>query len=102
MSRRPPRCTLFPYPTLFRSKPTGSADGRTSMSVKRAKTSRASGPTSVIAAYLHVASTTLNGRLRSEEHTSELQSPCNIVCRLLLDKKNIDYGCTTNTYDQRT
>src|SRR2546426_5524484 len=69
MIRRPPRSTLFPYTTLFRSAkheglaitgcdsdPSGAAD--------------------------------LAAMGRSEEHTSELQSPCNLVCRLLLEKKN--------------
>src|SRR6202521_1507132 len=67
MIRRPPRSTLFPYTTLFRSD------------------------------YLRVASLTLvpvspsvpgRDQARSEEHTSELQSPQNLVCRLLLEKKN--------------
>src|SRR5256885_5003945 len=67
MIRRPPRSTLFPYTTLFRSHaarcaaathPAGRGTGRSS-----------------------------RWRRRSEEHTSELQSPCNLVCRLLLEKK---------------
>src|SRR5256885_12163951 len=66
MIRRPPRSTLFPYTTLFRSTPT------------QARASRC--PTSPCAWPRH-------SRLRSEEHTSELQSPCNLVCRLLLEKK---------------
>src|SRR5256885_8551756 len=65
MIRRPPRSTLFPYTTLFRSMETSSPIG--------------SIPTS--------ASTTGHITGRSEEHTSELQSPCNLVCRLLLEKK---------------
>src|ERR1022692_5104263 len=63
MIRRPPRSTLFPYTTLFRSRTYGD---------------RLAGPGSsgaVVRGY------------RSEEHTSELQSPCNLVCRLLLEKK---------------
>src|SRR5256885_9301231 len=69
MIRRPPRSTLFPYTTLFRSAVYTSGgtylykDGRE--------------------VYDHVYAT-FN---RSEEHTSELQSPCNLVCRLLLEKK---------------
>src|SRR5256885_4380518 len=71
MIRRPPRSTLFPYTTLFRSVLThrppspgrGRADGGAELSLAG-----------------HAA-------LRSEEHTSELQSPCNLVCRLLLEKK---------------
>src|SRR5256885_7296189 len=69
MIRRPPRSTLFPYTTLFRSRPADvAALGRPDV-VRRGEV-----------------------RLsdiwpRSEEHTSELQSPCNLVCRLLLEKK---------------
>src|SRR5256885_10940390 len=69
MIRRPPRSTLFPYTTLFRS----------SACVSRAS---ASGT-----AETHRRRTWLPRRMRSEEHTSELQSPCNLVCRLLLEKK---------------
>src|SRR5256885_9375691 len=83
MIRRPPRSTLFPYTTLFRS-------------ARESFMFRCFGPE---------ASAVMNGRLmsvsialessclafsaasRSEEHTSELQSPCNLVCRLLLEKK---------------
>src|SRR2546426_6392327 len=64
MIRRPPRSTLFPYTTLFRS-PHTRAGGRCA---NRARPSAAQPG-------------------RSEEHTSELQSPCNLVCRLLLEKK---------------
>src|SRR2546426_5982629 len=71
MIRRPPRSTLFPYTTLFRSD---AQAGHAS------KTKKKSWPRASI-----VPSTTPCGR--SEEHTSELQSPCNLVCRLLLEKK---------------
>src|SRR2546426_7555899 len=72
MIRRPPRSTLFPYTTLFRSRACLAACGRGAFAPTRSITPR----------------TTLrrSGR-RSEEHTSELQSPCNLVCRLLLEKK---------------
>src|SRR2546426_2415420 len=67
MIRRPPRSTLFPYTTLFRS------DGNT-QGLARAWRAR--------------LASERRGRVgRSEEHTSELQSPCNLVCRLLLEKK---------------
>src|SRR5256885_9696557 len=67
MIRRPPRSTLFPYTTLFRScgrtfRHEGATRSRSCPAIRRAL-------------------------LRSEEHTSELQSPCNLVCRLLLEKK---------------
>src|SRR5256885_3405777 len=73
MIRRPPRSTLFPYTTLFRS-PTRTA--------RRVVPHRGQG--------LPVRPRTArkSRSFRSEEHTSELQSPCNLVCRLLLEKKN--------------
>src|SRR5256885_10294937 len=69
MIRRPPRSTLFPYTTLFRSDapPRRPLEGR----ARRGPHDERS---------VQVAN-------RSEEHTSELQSPCNLVCRLLLEKK---------------
>src|SRR2546426_5701012 len=80
MIRRPPRSTLFPYTTLFRS----SRDGRYLYVTNRgAHTLRAAprGPGSVSVL------DPVARQVRSEEHTSELQSPCNLVCRLLLEKK---------------
>src|SRR5256885_6833912 len=65
MIRRPPRSTLFPYTTLFRSR-----QGHHRRRVRRGEAAR----------HLDLSQ-------RSEEHTSELQSPCNLVCRLLLEKK---------------
>src|SRR2546427_7463619 len=67
MIRRPPRSTLFPYTTLFRSSPSRSSRTRTSTQARRPDCA----PSAV----------------RSEEHTSELQSQSNLVCRLLLEKK---------------
>src|SRR5205809_7594827 len=67
--RRPPRSTLFPYTTLFRSKPSCPWRSVRSCSWDAAKAPRASSTT------------------RSEEHTSELQSRLHLVCRLLLEKK---------------
>src|SRR5256885_10912962 len=81
MIRRPPRSTLFPYTTLFRSL---APDSDAVIYQDRV---------------IHVASwaerflfsaESLNQR--SEEHTSELQSPCNLVCRLLLEKKNTEWS----------
>src|SRR5947207_3779386 len=69
MMRRPPRSTLFPYTTLFRS-PAASTPRQTILSAQSRHGSRSSGPG------------------RSEEHTSELQSHSDLVCRLLLEKKN--------------
>src|SRR5438270_6856309 len=67
MIRRPPRSTLFPYTTLFRSPATGVAQARSRADRK----------------FLNFPGT----ECRSEEHTSELQSQSNLVCRLLLEKK---------------
>src|SRR6266567_8266064 len=70
MIRRPPRSTLFPYTTLFRSRATRSRRSR-APSCGRARGTPTRCPTT----------------RRSEEHTSELQSQSNLVCRLLLEKK---------------
>src|SRR5256885_9733171 len=77
MIRRPPRSTLFPYTTLFRSDlRRWPAHWLASAGVDLASREPL-GPTHTIADLVE----------RSEEHTSELQSPCNLVCRLLLEKK---------------
>src|SRR5256885_9926544 len=92
MIRRPPRSTLFPYTTLFRSL----------SKVARTKTVAVLVNHPSVPSVTHVS--TLLGEAaglqaieffraelpRSEEHTSELQSPCNLVCRLLLEKKNLN------------
>src|SRR2546430_3234374 len=75
MIRRPPRSTLFPYTTLFRSRVLPSRD----CSSRIRDLSQASA-----APYPYIS---MRARLRSEEHTSELQSQSNLVCRLLLEKK---------------
>src|SRR5256885_9550752 len=93
MIRRPPRSTLFPYTTLFRSssardvrqtlgpnsvrRPSRSTNRRSETSGGRTSTTPPSGQPAVPPVRTP----------RSEEHTSELQSPCNLVCRLLLEKK---------------
>src|SRR2546426_4914633 len=83
MIRRPPRSTLFPYTTLFRSfSLTYGAHGEAS----RLRLPRARGPNSA-APWCQPTILPAGTRARSEEHTSELQSPCNLVCRLLLEKK---------------
>src|SRR5258708_10725291 len=75
MIRRPPRSTLFPYTTLFRS-------GRPARVVREVSDADLAWIKSGAANYVRYA------RERSEEHTSELQSPDHLVCRLLLEKKN--------------
>src|SRR5256885_11503101 len=72
MIRRPPRSTLFPYTTLFRS------EGRPR---------RLDGVYHPVEVYYRDYRPVSGLQIRSEEHTSELQSPCNLVCRLLLEKK---------------
>src|SRR5256885_7859171 len=81
MIRRPPRSTLFPYTTLFRSwdklYPAFQAEPLPDDAAGQEK--------------LKQAIANLESHPRSEEHTSELQSPCNLVCRLLLEKKKNKY-----------
>src|SRR2546426_8501505 len=98
MIRRPPRSTLFPYTTLFRS---AASSGASSMAL-RAVSSTSFGLRSLhslLSCQVYAlerrngspagpnAYTWQDSSERSEEHTSELQSPCNLVCRLLLEKK---------------
>src|SRR2546426_7853308 len=89
MIRRPPRSTLFPYTTLFRSPPLEPCSHRTRRHVDapcRGRTPPEPAPPR--AAHPAAPATRRTCfRARSEEHTSELQSPCNLVCRLLLEKK---------------
>src|SRR5256885_13250120 len=90
MIRRPPRSTLFPYTTLFRSQPWFHA-GQESPGIPEDScfrdTQRANGP--LPRRLLFRRMTPRTEAHRSEEHTSELQSPCNLVCRLLLEKKKL-------------
>src|SRR2546428_1606689 len=102
MIRRPPRSTLFPYTTLFRSGLAGRPNGQQSASLGEGVVSLAARerqryhqpglPTPRSGDSNHV-------RVRSEEHTSELQSRSDLVCRLLLEKKNTrhDMYFTTHT-----
>src|SRR2546426_9241161 len=85
MIRRPPRSTLFPYTTALPIwSATASAPWPRPARTKRDRTSH--GPTRAAGAPQR-RTTGTGSRRRSEEHTSELQSPCNLVCRLLLEKK---------------
>src|SRR2546426_6644031 len=91
MIRRPPRSTLFPYTTLFRSvytALTGNADVLCTLDRDF------SDPDVKEFCQKRGVSVLNDVESRSEEHTSELQSPCNLVCRLLLEKKKKK----TNTY----
>src|SRR2546426_7558909 len=86
MIRRPPRSTLFPYTTLFRSNTSTARPGG------------APPPGRAVDVFLpRPGSTGQTAEGRSEEHTSELQSPCNLVCRLLLEKKKKHKRTTTST-----
>src|SRR5256885_13303603 len=86
MIRRPPRSTLFPYTTLFRSISRASiafclaTGGMVQMPIIAERLRERFGVS-------QLPGVEKADRLRSEEHTSELQSPCNLVCRLLLEKK---------------
>src|SRR5256885_13169833 len=78
MIRRPPRSTLFPYTTLFRSSRGSRASARPRLRPRA---------DDLVAQPSGGTLRSGHGWVRSEEHTSELQSPCNLVCRLLLEKK---------------
>src|SRR5256885_5505592 len=102
MIRRPPRSTLFPYTTLFRSN--DEKRGRDAHATKNGKNGNGQSPDSALITQhsalaislpgysiddvtrmtVEAARTFFQNLRRSEEHTSELQSPCNLVCRLLL------------------
>src|SRR5256885_7007461 len=96
MIRRPPRSTLFPYTTLFRSPNPRRLDGverELSAFQPERRGKHCAGPRhhrrgdARLDEFLRPPRQHPQPQLRSEEHTSELQSPCNLVCRLLLEKK---------------
>src|SRR5690349_23758005 len=100
MKRRPPRSTLFPYTTLFRSIGTEKSRSRNALAnraITTSDTNRAEAAHIAIAAFVYFARRAsmrrsfwiASGRSRSEEHTSELQSRRDLVCRLLLEKKKV-------------
>src|SRR2546427_7107467 len=86
MIRRPPRSTLFPYTTLFRSRNHQAHDLALACGQRLVALSQL-GKLTLLLARHPVAIQSLVDRIRSEEHTSELQSQSNLVCRLLLEKK---------------
>src|SRR5256885_12632536 len=93
MIRRPPRSTLFPYTTLFRSDIGPELNDAHIRVINIRGVVALVGNWVQIAQHGHAVGVTDSvigigeGKSRSEEHTSELQSPCNLVCRLLLEKK---------------
>src|SRR5690348_17514555 len=94
MTRRPPRSTLFPYTTLFRSHSKGSRSEAWERAVEMLQVVGIPAPAQRAKEYPHQLSGGMRQRVviamalvRSEEHTSELQSPVHLVCRLLLEKK---------------
>src|SRR5258708_17219828 len=98
MIRRPPRSTLFPYTTLFRSpcEPQRQADaGPARRQGWHARLRRRAGR-GLLLVRARAPAPALCGR--SEEHTSELQSPDHLVCRLLLEKKKIEFHSLVTTY----
>src|SRR2546430_8405506 len=92
MIRRPPRSTLFPYTTLFRSPAVARA---CRPGPGHGAAHRRHGTSRRWQEHAHRAADPAPGGpvtpMRSEEHTSELQSQSNLVCRLLLEKKNVDF-----------
>src|SRR5256885_5976661 len=97
MIRRPPRSPLFPYTTLFRSafaiieehmsSPADGIHDQVQGPIAVEIDQRRSGGVQVFASDSRLFGDVFKFPMRSEEHTSELQSPCNLVCRLLLEKK---------------
>src|SRR2546429_4387579 len=83
MIRRPPRSTLFPYTTLFRSHARRTGSSSSCATASATTRCRAAGD----------QPTAARSRTRSEEHTSELQSRLHLVCRLLLEKKKSIENC---------
>src|SRR5690348_18039562 len=89
MLRRPPRSTLFPYTTLFRSQ--FAAQNRPDLALSV-----------ILNSSLQVALALIPALVRSEEHTSELQSPVHLVCRLLLEKKKNNTGLNRSNSELST
>src|SRR5947209_16256422 len=98
MIRRPPRSTLFPYTTLFRSEIVLKGVGRSKLRVHERNADRSdAGEIELVSGFGYfvgewVLRERATGGLRSEEHTSELQSRQYLVCRLLLEKKKALHG----------
>src|SRR5258708_18364998 len=90
MIRRPPRSTLFPYTTLFRSR-------RPRVSLRSTRATERRETAALSCSQLLLLVSRHEGLHRSEEHTSELQSPDHLVCRLLLEKKKTNLANSNDT-----
>src|SRR3712207_8791181 len=97
MIRRPPRSTLFPYTTLFRSTPPSRRSARRPAGSPSRRTREPTCAAPAAPPSARSPRSVLPVRPRSEEHTSELQSRQYLVCRLLLEKKN--YTCLSAHHD---
>src|SRR5258708_27086805 len=95
MIRRPPRSTLFPYTTLFRSTLTPTSSSPSAAPGKPAAGTGGVGLSPTLPSNTGGSPVTAK---RSEEHTSELQSPDHLVCRLLLEKKKKKHNYTISTH----
>src|SRR2546427_9430457 len=101
MIRRPPRSTLFPYTTLFRSAAVFAGQLRCFLTLRDSMFDLRGRRSDAHAVMLFSAASSSGGR-RSEEHTSELQSQSNLVCRLLLEKKKQFVGIELRTNEDAT
>src|SRR2546426_6149128 len=101
MIRRPPRSTLFPYTTLFRSvrHADGAVGGVDTLATRATRAKHVDAQILVLDLDVDFFCFRQDGD-RSEEHTSELQSPCNLVCRLLLEKKKYTLFANAPTASQ--
>src|SRR2546429_4559841 len=94
MIRRPPRSTLFPYTTLFRSSPSAHSQNWPATRRYSPRSPPEAPPLDLLdPGQLLVGGGDSGGDQRSEEHTSELQSRLHLVCRLLLEKKTYTHSC---------
>src|SRR5258708_17807093 len=96
MIRRPPRSTLFPYTTLFRSTPRNRCVSSSTPTKSRTWMIGSTAFSAVCVRQRFSSSACRPTTSRSEEHTSELQSPDHLVCRLLLEKKKKQHGSSYN------
>src|SRR5690348_18099694 len=97
ITRPPPRSTLFPYTTLFRSRRRARPSAATSLPTRRPRAGhsrRRGGPNKF-------PESSAGAARRSEEHTSELQSPVHLVCRLLLEKKKKKTNSSNTNYQSQ-